>query len=47
MLDSGLETTQSDDLPPAAGVILLLVHGMAVGVFIDCHCIADGVEPMR
>jgi hypothetical protein len=30
--------------PLGAGVLRLLVPGMAVGVFIDRRCVVDGVE---
>jgi len=32
---------------PAAGVLQLCVPGVAVGVFIDCRSVADGVEVTR
>jgi hypothetical protein len=31
------------EVPPGAGVLRLHVPGMAVGVIIDRHCVADGV----
>jgi hypothetical protein len=43
MPDAGLDTTQRIEVPPGAGVLQLLVHSLAVGVFIDRHCVADGV----
>jgi hypothetical protein len=51
MPDARLDTTRNVasvcEVPPAAGVLPLLVPGMAVGVIIDRHCVADGVEGMR
>jgi hypothetical protein len=48
MPDAGLDTTRhiqsGCNVPPGAGVIQLLV---AVGVFIDCHSVADVVETTR
>jgi len=44
MPGAGLDTMRRVEVPPGAGVLRLLVPGMAVGVFIDCHCVADGVE---
>ena len=34
-------------IPLGAGVLELLVPGVAVGVIIDCRCVADGVEVTR
>jgi len=34
-------------IPLGAGVLRLLVPGVAVGVIIDRHCVADGVEVTR
>ena len=44
MPDAGLDTTRRVEVPLSAGVLRLLVPGMAVGVFIDRRCVADGVE---
>ena len=44
MPDAGLDTMRHVEVPPGAGVLQLLVPGVAVGVFIDCHCAADGVK---
>jgi hypothetical protein len=50
MPDARLDTTRRVEsvclVPLGAGVLRLLVPGMAVGVIIDCHCVADGVEVM-
>jgi len=47
MPDEGLDTTQhvesGCDVPLGAGVLRLLVPGVAVGVIIDRCCVADGV----
>jgi hypothetical protein len=43
----GLHTTRCVEVPPGAGLLRLHVTGVAVGVFIDCHCVADGVEVTR
>ena len=47
MLDVGLDTTQRVEsvyeVPLGAGVLRLRVPGVAVGVIIDQHCVADGV----
>ena len=51
MLDAGRDTTQQVEsiceVPPSAGVLPLLILGVAVGVFIDCRCVADVVEVTR
>jgi len=44
MPDAGLYTTRRAEVPPGAGVLRLLVPGMAIGVFIDRRCVEDGVE---
>jgi hypothetical protein len=44
MPDAGLDTTRRVEVPPGAGVLRLLVPSLAVGVFIDRRCVADGVE---
>ena len=48
MPDAGQDTTRRVESacvsPLGAGVLRLLVPGMAVGVIIDCRCVADGVE---
>ena len=47
MPDAGLDTTLRVEcvceVPLGVGVLRLIVPGMAVGVFIDCHCVGDGV----
>ena len=44
----GLDTTRHVEsvcmVPLGAGVLRLLVPGVAVGVIIDRRCVADGVE---
>jgi len=51
MLDAGLDTTRRIEsvcvVPLEAGVLRLLVPGVEVGVIIDSHREADGVEVMR
>jgi len=51
MPDAGLDTTRRVEsvckVPPGAGVVRLLVTGVAVGVFIDCRSVVDGVEATR
>jgi len=51
MLDAGLNTTRCVDCvredPPGAGVLRLLVPGIAVGVFNDHRSVADWVEVMH
>jgi hypothetical protein len=42
-----LDTTRCVHVPPGAGVVWLLVTSLAVGVFIDCHWVADRVEVTR
>jgi hypothetical protein len=42
-----LDTMRRFDIPPRAGVLRLLLTGVAVGVFIDCRCVGDEVEVMR
>jgi hypothetical protein len=48
MPDAGLDTTRRVEsvcmVPLGAGVLRLLVPGMAVRVIIDHRCVADGVE---
>jgi len=46
MPDAGLDTTRCIEVPPGAGVLRLIVPGVAVGVFIDRRCVADGVAVM-
>jgi len=50
MPDAGLDTTRLVEsvykVPAGAGVLRLLVTGMAVGVFIDRRSVADGVEAL-
>jgi hypothetical protein len=43
MLNAELQTNQCVEVPPGAGVLQLLVTGVAVGEFIDSHCVVDGV----
>jgi hypothetical protein len=45
--DAGLDTMQRVEVPPGAGVLRLLVLGLAVGVIIDRRCVVDGVEVKR
>ena len=51
MPDAGLDTTRLFEfvcmVPLGAGVLRLLVPGVAVGVMIDRRCVADGVEVTR
>jgi hypothetical protein len=51
MPDVMLHTTQrveyDCEVPPGAGVLRLLVPGMAVGVIIDRRCVADEVTVTR
>jgi hypothetical protein len=47
MPDAGLDTTRRVEVPPGAGVLQLLVPGVAVGVFVDLRRVADGVEVRR
>jgi len=47
MPDAGLDTTRHSEVLPGAGVLRLLVPGVAVGVFVDCRCVADGEEVTR
>ena len=47
MPDAGLDTTRRVEVPSGAGVLQLLVPGVAVGVIIDRRCVADGVEVTR
>jgi hypothetical protein len=48
MTDAGVDTTRCLEsvsiVPLGAGVLRLLVPGVAVGVIIDRRCVADGVE---
>jgi len=44
MPNVGLDTTRRVEVPPGAGVLRLLVTGMAVEIFIDRRCVADRVE---
>jgi hypothetical protein len=39
-----LDTTRRVEVPLGAGVLRLRVTGLAVSIFIDRHCVADGVE---
>jgi hypothetical protein len=47
MPNTGLDTTRRVDVPPGAGVLQLLAIGMKVRVFMDCRCVADGMDLMR
>jgi len=51
MPDAGLDTTRHVEsvcvIPLGAGVLRLLVPGVAVGVIIDRRCVADRVEVTR
>jgi len=51
MPDAGLDTTRRVEtvcmVPLGAGVLRLLVPGVAVGVIIDSRCVADGVGVTR
>jgi hypothetical protein len=47
MPDGGLDTARCVDIPLGAGVLRLLVRGVAVRVFIDRRCVAAGVEVTR
>jgi len=51
LLDAGLDTARRGEsvfvIPLDAGVLRLLVPGVVVGVIIDRHCVADGVEVTR
>ena len=51
MPDAGLDTMRRVEsvcmVPLGAGVLRLLVPGVAVGVIIDRRCVADGVEVTR
>ena len=51
MPDAGLDTTRHLAsvcvVLLGAGVLRVLVPGVAVGVIIDRHCVADGVEVTR
>jgi len=51
MPDAGLDTTRRVEfvcvIPLGAGVLRLLVPGVAVGVIIDRRWVADGVEVTR
>ena len=51
ILDAGLDTTwrigSVCEVSLGAGVLRLLIPGVAVEVFIDRRCAADGVEAMH
>jgi hypothetical protein len=51
MPDAGLDATRRVEsvcmVPLGAGVLRLLIPGVAVGVIIDSRCVADGVEVTR
>jgi hypothetical protein len=44
MPNAGLDTTRRIEVPPGTGVLRLFVPSVAVGVFIERHSVADGVE---
>jgi hypothetical protein len=44
MPNAGLQTTQHIEVPPVAGVLRLLVTGVAVAVSIDQCCVVGRVE---
>jgi hypothetical protein len=50
MPDGGLDTTRHIEyvcvIPLGTGVLHLLVPGVAVGVIIECSCVADRMEVM-
>jgi hypothetical protein len=49
--DAGLDTTRHVEsvcmVPLGAGLLRLVVPGVAVAVIIDSRCVADGVEVTR
>jgi len=47
MPNAGLDTTRRAEVPLGAGVLRLLVTGVAVGEIIDHRCVADGVDVTR
>jgi hypothetical protein len=47
MPNAGVDVTRRVAVTPGAGVLRILVTGVAVGVFIDHRCVADGVEVTR
>jgi hypothetical protein len=51
MPDEGLDTTRHIEsvcvILVGAGELRLVVPGVAVGVSMDCRCVADGVEVTR
>ena len=51
MLDAGLDTTRRVEsvcvVPLGAGVLRLLLPGVAVGVIVDCCCVVEVVEIAR
>ena len=48
MQDAGLDAMRCIEsvsmVPVGIGVLRLLIHGVAVGVFIHRHCVVDWVE---
>jgi hypothetical protein len=46
-LDTGLDTRRCVAVPPCGGVLRMLPPCVAVGVFIDTHCVADRLEVTR
>jgi hypothetical protein len=47
MSNAARDTTRHVTVPPGAGVLRLLVTGVAVRVSSDRRCVADGVEVMH
>jgi len=47
MPNARLDTTGRVEVPPGAGVLQLVVTGVAVGVFIDRRCVVDRVGVTR
>jgi hypothetical protein len=51
MRDAGMVTMRRVEsvctVPLGAGLLRLLIPGVAVGVIITHHCVAEGVEVMR
>jgi len=44
MPDAGLDKARHDEVSPGTGVLQLVVPAVAVGVFIVCCCLVDGVN---
>jgi hypothetical protein len=51
ILNAVLDTTRPSEsggvVPQDAGLLRLLVPGVAIGVIIDCRCVLEGVEVTR